>query len=101
MERRGLDHRVQVNDWDIQVLILAVRVPYWNLKVAPCPPKGLVVQEGGTSRAGGAPECYTVARVVHDCLVSSGRYSAFPWRWDLPPSEEDPNEPHPRWAEPG
>jgi len=91
----------EVNDWDIQVLILAVRFPYWNLKVAPCRPKGLFAQHGGTAPALGAPECYTVARVVSDCLVSSGRYRAFHWRWDLPPREEDPDEPHPRWAEPG
>jgi hypothetical protein len=91
----------EVNDWDIQVLILAVRFLYWNLKVAPCPPKGVFARHGGTSPVLGAHECYTVARVVSDCLVSSGRYRGFHWRWDLPPRDEDPDAPQPRWAEPG
>lgn len=91
----------EVNDWDIQVLILAVRLGYWNLRVAPCPPNGLFSRLGGTSPALGTAECYTVGRVVSDCLVSSGRYRAFHWRWDLPPREEDPDEPYARCAEPG
>jgi hypothetical protein len=91
----------EVNDWDIQVLILAIRFGHWNVQVAPCAPKGLFAKHGGTSPALGASESYTVARVVRDCLVSSGRYRAFHWRWDLPPREEDPEEPHARWAQPG
>jgi hypothetical protein len=89
------------SDWDVSVLILRLRSGYWNLRVAPSLPKGAFAGHGSTSPAWGAAECYTTAQVVHECLVSTGQYQAFHWRWDLPPREEDPNEPHPRWAASG
>ena len=88
---RGWIVDCEVNDWDVRVLITATRSGYWNLQIG-------LLQGSSTSPMFGAAECYTVARVVSDCLVSSGRYRAFHWRWDLPPREEDPDEPPARSA---
>ena len=79
----------------LQVALAKSAGDEWFLQVAPEQSPGFLGRLFRGVPSASSASCYSLARDIHNFLVSFGTFSEIRWRWDGPPDQESSKEPEP------